>query len=331
MEENNQLHKGNEMRQYSSIINKVLDGDRKGERTGTGAISTFNVNETFNLKNGFPIVTGKKTPFKLIAAELLWFLSGSTNNEDLRKINGNDKATIWEEWAGKEGALGPVYGSQWRDFGGSPVHNNSGMIGIAHKGVDQIQKVIDILRTDPNSRRMVVSAWNPVDLPDMALEPCHYAFEFYTREAPVTWRIDWARKRQMPVANEVMRQVESNAMAALDREGVPRLMVSCKVIQRSCDVFLGVPFNIASYALLTHLIAHCVGMIADDLHWSGGNTHIYMNHMEQIQEYQTRKKHTLPELIVSKDCPTDIDAITMEHFELKGYESGPHIAGDVAV
>lgn len=319
------------MRQYKNIIHEVFSGgDKKGDRTGTGAISTFNVNETFNLKKGFPLVTGKYVPFNSVAAELLWFLSGSTNNEDLRKLNGNDKKTIWEEWAAPDGDLGLIYGHQWRDFGGKQV-NSISKGSYWESGVDQIQKVIDILRKDPNSRRMVVSAWNPAELDEMALEPCHYAFEFYTREAPLNWRIDWARKNQVRGINEIMALLPIGANEELTRIGVPRLMLSCKVIQRSCDVLLGVPFNIASYALLTHLIAHCVDMIPDELHWSGGNTHIYNNHLEQINTYLTRTTYDLPELVVTDECPTEISDIKMHHFNLNNYISGDPIKANVSI
>lgn len=319
------------MKQYAEIISEVLArGSKKGDRTGTGVVSTFNVNKTFNLQDGFPIVTGKFVPFKAVAAELLWFLSGSTNNEDLRAFNGNNNSTIWEEWADEEGELGPIYGKQWLDFGGKPRPNDSNMTPLWDDGVDQIQNVIDILKTNPESRRMVVSAWNPAELEDMALEPCHYAFELYTEEAGIVDRVRWAMNNGLRGKIKMVEGIAENH-TFLTRLGVPELLLSCKVIQRSCDVFLGVPFNIASYALLTHLIAHCVDMLPGDLHWSGGNTHIYNNHMEQVATYMDRPHQQLPELVVYDSCPKDINKINLDHFGLVGYTYGESIKAEVSV
>ena len=307
------------MKEYKEIITEVMEyGVSKEDRTGTGTTSVFNINKTFDLKKGFPLVTGKFTPFKTMAVELLWFLAGGTNVKALQDQNCH----IWDDWADNEGELGPVYGKQWRNW--ERVH---------YKNVDQIKNVIQTLRTNPDSRRMIVSAWNVGDLGDMALSPCHYAFEFYTKVIPRAWRIHWARNKY----NVKLDHVKTSTMSdqdiedALDLYDVPKRMLSCKVIQRSCDTFLGVPFNIASYALLTHLIAHCTGMLVDNLHWSGGDVHIYKNHFKQVDEYLAADTHELPEIVIADNCPVNINDITLEHFSIKGYKHSGKISAPVSV
>jgi thymidylate synthase len=280
------------MKEYHDLLQRVLNfGERSDDRTGTGTFSLFGERMEFDLTKGFPLLTTKSTPFNLIKAELLWFLSGSTNNEDLRQFNGNDNPTIWEGWADAIGDLGPIYGKQWRYW-----NNNH----------DQIGDLIIGLKGKPKSRRHIVSAWNVVDLPDerltpqqnvkdngMALAPCHMMFQCY-----------------------------------VDKDKGLHL----QIYQRSCDSFLGLPFNIASYALLTHLLAAQTGLIAKRLIWLGGDTHIYRNHLDQVNELLRRdpEKYKLPTLMLSPGIES-IDGYTMGDIVLDGYESYPKISAPISV
>jgi thymidylate synthase len=317
------------MKKYKDIINQVLvEGVHKQDRTGTGTISTFGIQKEFDLAYGFPIVTGKFTPFKTIANELLWFISGSTNNEDLRKLNGNTADTIWEEWARPDGSLGPVYGKQWRHWDNQDYVLGYGM---ANYPIDQLDKVIQTLRQNPDDRGMIVSAWNVADLPNMALRPCHYSFEFWTCYASLEQRMT-RYLQQNPMASRVDYVDKSRAemIRLFDANGIPTRVLSCKVNQRSCDLFLGVPFNIASYALLTHLIGHVVNMLPGTLIWSGGDVHIYKNHLAQIYDYLKQPTFELPELYINEQCPQDIDNIRLQDFSLIRYNSGPVISAPVS-
>jgi len=308
------------MKQYVNILNQIRNvGVVKKDRTGVGTTSVFNTNATFDLAEGFPLVTGKYTPFKLVAAELLWFLSGSTNIADLHK----DNCHIWDEWADDNGDLGRVYGQQWVNWGGEAGYKDS--------GINQIQEILSILKSNPDSRRMVVTAWNPSELHNMALEPCHYSFQFYTREADLEARVQWFTEKHGGDGNEFLLMGSKRTKELLDTANIPSRLLSCKVIQRSCDIFLGVPFNIASYALLTHLIAHCTNMKVDMLHWSGGDIHIYSNHEDQVELYLTKILHVLPELKILDNCPTDLFKIGLHDFEVVGYNHSGTIKADVAV
>ena len=259
------------MRQYLAAIKKVMDEGRDtSDRTGVGTRSLFGMQMRFDLSDGFPAVTAKRLAFKSVVAELLWFLSGSTNNNDLREMG----CTIWDEWARDDGELGPIYGKQWRNFG----------------GVDQIVQLIDGLRTNQYSRRHIVSPWNPVDIPDMALPPCHALFQFHVTGGKL----------------------------------------SCQLYQRSADMFLGVPFNIASYALLTHMIARQVVLIPGEFIWTGGDCHIYANHMEQVAEMLRREPRPLPELSINRHVKSIFD-YRPEDFSLVGYDPHPAISAPVAV
>lgn len=265
------------MSAYEELLEKVLnEGVERTDRTGTGTLSLFGAQMRFNLEEGFPLITTKKVHFKSVVGELLWILSGSTNVNDLRDIYG---VTIWDEWGDVDGNLGPMYGWQWRNFGGE----------AKGWGVDQIANVIESIKTDPYSRRLVVSAWNPVDLPDMALAPCHVLFQFYVHDGKL----------------------------------------SCHLYQRSADMFLGVPFNIASYALLTHIIAVECGLGVGDFVWSGGDVHIYKNHIEQAKLQLSREEREMPGLfhLVRNDW-RDYE---VGDFRLMGYTPHPVIAGKVAV
>ncbi|MED1914810.1 thymidylate synthase [Brevibacillus sp. DP1.3A] len=264
------------MKQYLDLCQRILDeGATKEDRTGTGTTSVFGHQMRFDLSEGFPMVTTKKLHMKSIIHELLWFLSGDTNVRYLQE-NG---VRIWNEWADENGDLGPVYGSQWRSF-----------TGRDGKTVDQIQWVIDEIKRNPDSRRLIVSAWNPAELDKMALPPCHLLFQFY-------------------VANGKL---------------------SCQLYQRSGDTFLGVPFNIASYALLTHMVAHVTGLEVGDFVHTIGDAHLYLNHIEQVKLQLTREPKPLPKLVLNPEV-TSIFDFKYEDIEIVGYESHPHIKGEVAV
>ena len=264
------------MQQYHSLLKHILEtGTQKTDRTGTGTTSVFGYQMRFNLNDGFPMVTTKKVHLKSIIHELLWFINGDTNTKYLTD-NG---VKIWDEWANENGDLGPVYGKQWRSWT-SPDG----------KVIDQLKEVIETLKKSPDSRRIIVSAWNVGELSEMALMPCHALFQFY---------------------------VADNKL-------------SCQLYQRSADVFLGVPFNIASYALLTMMIAQVCGLELGDFVWTGGDTHIYSNHYEQVQTQLSRMPKALPKMKINPDIK-DIFSFKYEDFELLNYEPYPGIKAPVAV
>lgn len=263
------------MKQYQDFLKHIkANGVKREDRTGTGTISVFGYQMRFNLQEGFPLLTTKRVFWKGVAHELLWFLTGNTNIGYLH----DHGVTIWDEWADENGDLGPVYGKQWRRWE-TPRGN-----------IDQIANVIAQIASNPDSRRMVVSAWNPADIPLMALPPCHMFFQFYVADGKL----------------------------------------SCQLYQRSADAFLGVPFNIASYALLTHMIAHVTGLEVGEFIHTFGDAHIYMNHLEQVDTLLSREPRTLPTLkIVNK--VSSIDNFKFEDFQLVGYDPHPAIKADVAV
>lgn len=264
------------MHQYLSLMQHVRDtGVRKGDRTGTGTLSVFGHQMRFNLSEGFPLVTTKKLHLRSIIHELLWFLSGDSNIKYL-KDNG---VSIWDAWAGEDGDLGPVYGVQWRSWP-TPSGEN----------VDQISQVVQQIRETPDSRRIIVSAWNVSEIENMALPPCHCLFQFYVADGKL----------------------------------------SCQLYQRSCDIFLGVPFNIASYALLTHMIAQQTDLGVGDFVWTGGDCHLYSNHLEQTDEQLQREPLPLPRLAI-KRRPDSLFDYKFDDFEILNYESHPHIRGAIAV
>ena len=265
---------------YEDLLTDILDhGNHRGDRTGTGTTSVFGRQIRYDLSTSFPLLTTKTVRFKAVAVELLWFLRGSTNVRWLQDRNVH----IWDEWADQNGDLGPVYGAQWRSW---PAPNG--------ESIDQIGKVIDSLRTNPYSRRHVVSAWNPAEVDEMALPPCHALFQFY------------------------VEPVES---------GPDRL--SCQLYQRSADMFLGVPFNIASYALLTHLVADQVGMVPGDFVWTGGDCHIYDNHREQVELQLSRQPRPYPTLEVGHR--SSIDLYDLDDLTVHGYDPHPPIKAPIAV
>lgn len=264
------------MQQYLKLMQHVRDsGVRKGDRTGTGTLSTFGYQMRFDLGGGFPLLTTKKLHFKSIVGELLWFLRGETNT---RFLNENG-ITIWNKWADADGNLGPVYGSQWRSW---PTPDGG--------SIDQIAEVVSQLKSEPNSRRIIVSAWNVGALSEMALPPCHTFFQFY-------------------VANG---------------------RLSCQLYQRSADIFLGVPFNIASYALLVQMMAQQTNLGLGEFIWTGGDCHLYMNHLEQADEQLTREPMPMPRIAIRR-CPPSLFDYMIDDFELLNYSAHPHIRGAVAV
>ena len=277
------------MKQYLQLLDKILqEGTLKGDRTGSGTFSIFGHQMRFPLGEGFPLVTTKKIHTKSIIHELLWFLRGNTNIAYLSENN----VSIWNEWADERGELGPIYGYQWRSW---PTPDG--------QQIDQIQQVIKQLKQTPNSRRMIVSAWNVNDLPDesispqqnvangkMALAPCHAFFQFYVAEGKL----------------------------------------SCQMYQRSCDTFLGVPFNIASYALLTHMVAQQADLQVGDFIWTGGDVHLYMNHLEQAKLQLTRLPYPLPTLSIKRK-PESIFAYQYDDFEIRDYQAHEHIKAAISV
>jgi thymidylate synthase len=264
------------MQQYLDLMRHVRQhGVKKEDRTGTGTCSVFGHQMRFDLGQGFPLVTTKKLHLRSIIYELLWFIKGETNVKYLR----DNKVTIWDEWADANGDLGPVYGAQWRSW---PARDGG--------TIDQLADVIARIKKSPDSRRLIVTAWNPADVDKMALPPCHNMFQFY-------------------VANGKL---------------------SCQLYQRSADIFLGVPFNIASYALLTHMIAKVAGLGVGDFVHTLGDAHIYSNHLEQADLQLSRKPKPLPQLVIKRDV-TSIDDFQFEDFEITGYDPDPSIKAPVAV
>jgi thymidylate synthase len=264
------------MRQYLDLLRTIESrGIRKGDRTGTGTLSVFGHQMRFDLQQGFPLLTTKKLHVRSIIYELLWFLNGETNIEYLHEHG----VSIWDEWASSDGDLGPIYGAQWRSW---PTKNGT--------TVDQIQTALDLIRNDPDSRRIIVSAWNVGELDRMALAPCHALFQFYVADG----------------------------------------RLSCQLYQRSADVFLGVPFNIASYALLTHMMAQQAELDVGDFVWTGGDCHIYLNHVAQVDEQLCRVPGPLPRLSISRK-PNSIFDYRYEDFSIVGYEAQPTIRAPIAV
>jgi len=264
------------MKGYLDLMRRVREqGVRKSDRTGTGTLSVFGHQMRFDLAAGFPLATTKKLHLPSIIHELLWFLRGDTN---IRYLNDHG-VRIWDEWADETGDLGPVYGRQWRSW---PARDDS--------TIDQITELMQRLRSDPDSRRLIVTAWNPADVDRMALPPCHCLFQFYVAEG----------------------------------------RLSCQLYQRSADVFLGVPFNIASYALLTHMIAHVAGLQAGEFVHTFGDAHLYLNHLDQADEQLKRNPLPLPRLVIARDVAS-LDDFRYEDFEIVDYQAHPHIKAPVAV
>lgn len=264
------------MHQYEDFMRHVFEhGTWKADRTGTGTRSLFGHQMRFDLQHGFPLITTKKLHLRSIIIELLWFLQGSSNVQYLR----DNSVSIWDEWADEHGELGPVYGVQWRSW---PAADG--------ETIDQISQVLDQIKQNPDSRRLIVSAWNVGDIPKMALPPCHLLFQFYVAQGKL----------------------------------------SCQLYQRSCDIFLGVPFNIASYALLTHMVAQQCDLEVGDFVWTGGDCHIYSNHFDQVREQLTRTPRPYPRLVIRRR-PQSLFDYRYEDFEIEAYDPHPHIKAAVAV
>jgi thymidylate synthase len=264
------------MKQYLDLLRHVRDsGVRKDDRTGTGTLSVFGHQMRFDLAQGFPLLTTKKLHVRSIIYELLWFLKGDTNVRYLR----DHGVSIWDEWADEKGELGPIYGRQWRSW---PVPDGT--------SIDQISRTVDLIRRNPDSRRIIVNAWNVAELDQMSLTPCHALFQFWVAQGKL----------------------------------------SCQLYQRSADIFLGVPFNIASYALLTHMFAQQCDLQAGEFVWTGGDTHLYLNHLEQADEQLTRRPHPLPQLVIKRKPPSIFD-YRYEDFEFAGYQTHPAIKAPIAV
>lgn len=312
------------MIQYRNLLYDVLlKGKSRGDRTGTGTLSLFGDQRRYDLSEGFPLVTSKRVPFKLVKGELLWFLRGSGNNNDLREITfgtGSDKETIWEEWAADDGYLGPIYGYQWRRWVDGEGNN-----------IDQISQVIKALKENPESRRHIVSAWNVADLPNeefshvenvevdaMALAPCHTMFQFYCEPISGQERMEMYEAKTL------------NDSDFFDKGSIPKYKLSCQLYQRSADLFLGVPFNIASYALLTHMVAQVCNMVPGEFIHTIGDAHIYNNHIEQVRTLLSRDIKPLPELVLNPRI-TSIDDFKMEDIKLEGYNPHPTIKAEVSV
>jgi thymidylate synthase len=264
------------MKQYLDLLDHVIkNGAEKKDRTGTGTISVFGYQMRFNLEEGFPLLTTKKLHLKSITHELLWFISGSTN---IKYLNDNG-VSIWNEWADKDGNLGPVYGYQWRSWPTADGRN-----------IDQLSEVIKNIKKSPDSRRLIVSAWNVGEIEKMALPPCHLMFQFYVAGG----------------------------------------RLSCHLYQRSCDIFIGVPFNIASYALLTLMVAQVTGFKPGDFVHTLGDAHIYLNHIKQVKLQLTREPYSLPKMVINPSVD-DILKFRYEDFTLSDYIAHPHIKGDISV
>lgn len=312
----NETHRMHDLK-YLALQDAVISGGRKKEdRTGTGTTSIFDYTMRFDITNNIiPVLTTKKMHWPSLIHELLWYLSGSGNIRYLQE-NG---IRIWNEWATAHGDLGPVYGYQWRNW---RKHNPDGT--ITH--IDQIQEVIDTLKQNPDSRRIMVNAWNVADLDEMKLPPCHYTFQFYACDMTTAERAAWYVNN---VSGEMSDDV-ARSHSKLDALKVPRKYLSCKLTQRSCDVLLGVPFNIAQYSILTCVIAKIVGMAPHEFIWSGGDCHIYSNHMEQIKEQQSRIPYYSPKLVIA-DTVDNIDNLQYNDLTLENYECHPIIKAKVAI
>jgi thymidylate synthase len=307
------------MQNYLQLLQHILDnGVEKTDRTGTGTISTFGYQMRFDLSTGFPLVTTKKLHLKSIIHELLWFLKGDTNVKYL-----NDHGVkIWDEWADINGDLGPVYGKQWRSW---DVIRENIIHGHEIETLDQIKAVVDRLKTNPDCRRMIVSAWNPADIPLMALAPCHCLFQFNTRPIPASEVYEIAG-----VMYDDWQHDKNISLEGLYELGYPKYKLDCQLYQRSADVFLGVPFNIASYALLTMMMAQVSNMVPGDFVHTFGDVHIYKNHIDQVKGQLSRKPFSKPLMTMNPNVK-DIFSFTYEDFSLVGYEHHPPIKAQVAV
>lgn len=311
------------MHQYLELLNATSKGPYTMDRTGTGTNGIFGWQMRFNLQEGFPLLTTKKLHLKSIIHELLWFLAGDTNVKYLQE-NG---VHIWDEWADENGNLGPVYGKQWRSWARYKEYPG-GEVYLDGK-IDQIKDLIAGLKLNPYGRRHIVSAWNPVEIPHMKLPPCHCLFQFCVKPATFAQRLSHYKGKA--VGNRGVTPDDALALhEEMNAAGVPTQILHCQLYQRSADIFLGVPFNIASYALLTMMVAQVTGMIAGDFIHTLGDAHLYSNHREQAKEQLSREPRTLPTMRLSPDV-TDIFSFQFSDFSLFDYDPHPAIKGEVSV
>jgi len=350
--------------EYENAMRKIRDkGAVKTDRTGTGTTSLFGVQMRFDLTKGFPLITTKKVHIKSIVHELLWFLAGDTNIKYLQDRG----VTIWDAWANENGDLGPVYGAQWRSWPGkvtiqaygdaepTPIDTRKGVkftdCLVQQENIDQIANVIQRIKDQPDDRRLIVSAWNPAQINEMKLPPCHCLFQFYTRLMTAEQRhavflgmIDdsvktgeswerqdtyWINYQESLVNGIEVDEHRESLMTDLDSYGIPTRYLDCQLYQRSADIFLGVPFNLASYALLTHMVAQQCNMVAGEFVWTGGDCHIYLNHKNQVDLQLSREGFVYPQLKLNKAA--SIFDYKYEDIEIVGYESHPVIPAPVAV
>ena len=357
-------------KKYLELLDYILtNGNKKTDRTGTGTLSVFDYTIKFNMKEGFPLLTSKKMFTKGVIHELIWFLNGDTNirylvdndvhiwdgdcyraykkgiheiqeknglhgYEHLTKASFIDRIKIDDDFAKKWGDMGPIYGKQWRYWEHmsekEKVSQVIGLEGCANEYVDQIESLINELKTNPDSRRLIVSAWNVADLNSMVLPPCHYGFQCYTRELSLKERMNYWFHNSKPnrdVCDYVDELENSLKHDELDNRDVPKRALSLKWHQRSVDVFLGLPFNIASYGLLLELIAKECNMVAEDLIFSGGDVHIYLNHIEQAKEQLNRDTFNLPKLMLKNKS---LEKLRFEDIEIIGYESAGILKGELS-
>lgn len=325
--------------QYIDCINYILkNGILKSNRTGIDTVGVFGYQMKFDLRDGtIPLLTTKKVHTKSIIHELLWFIKGDMN---VKYLNDNG-VTIWNEWADENGDLGPVYGHQWRKW---PTYKSVGTQKSypfnqedqtyedwfkKDQPIDQIAQVVDKLKNNPTDRRMIVSAWNPADLLDMKLPPCHYCFQLYTRPLNDKERMLLATQLYHP--NDIMEEAKlSDLNITLNQLLIPKYELSLMLNQRSCDLFLGVPFNIAQYGIFLHMFCDVGHMVPGDLIWNGGDVHIYLNHLEQVKEQRTRQPFPSPSFRFARNI-TDIDDFKYEDFIIENYQHHPAIKGEVAV
>jgi len=319
------------MKQYLDLLTRIIDeGTEKEDRTGTGTLSVFGAQMRFDLRDGFPLVTTKKVHMKSIIHELIWLISGDTN---IKYLNDNG-VKIWDEWADEEGALGPIYGEQWRNWGHWEPEFTANVqepfMGMRRKKVDQLANAIDLLRNNPDSRRIIVSAWNAADLDQMALHPCHMMFQYNTCPMDRQERLneaykiipqdEWASNTGVPYPYED---------GELDDLLIPSRWLDLQMFQRSTDSLLGLPFNIASYSLLLMMTAQVVNMVPRDFVWTGGDTHIYRNHFKGALTQLEREPMSLPSMTIRPRA--ELWNYKYEDFSLEGYQSHPHIKFEVAV
>jgi thymidylate synthase len=347
-------------KQYLELLQHILDnGNKKSDRTGTGTMSVFDYTIRFNMQEGFPLLTSKKMFTKGVIHEMIWFLKGDTNikylidndvhiwdgdaykNYEKTQIDSNynkeefiEKIKNDDEFAIKWGELGPIYGKQWRKwFSPNCIVENENKDGTdcgewTEKNIDQISELIEQLKTNPDSRRLLVSAWNVADIDSMVLPPCHYGFQCYTRELSLSERIEIGYKSVDPFEWDLLiGNGEEYDTLACNEHNIPTRALSLKWHQRSVDTFLGLPFNLASYGLLLELLAKEVNMISEDLIFSGGDVHLYLNHIEQAKEQITRETHKLPKLILKNNS---IEELKYEDIEILGYESEGVLKGQLS-